>query len=100
MRIVEFVEPAIIAIDHQHVPVAIARRRIALNRSVPRHRHRPRVALREIGGVIDRHQRRSALDDIWNADHEPAYNPDPKSRCSVVDSPMKLMIALEFGSTG
>src|SRR5271165_3654419 len=30
----------------------------------------------------------------------PAYSPDPKSGCSGVVDPMKLMYASEFGSTG
>src|SRR5208282_5318836 len=30
----------------------------------------------------------------------PAYRPEPKSGCRGVDSPMKLMYASEFGSTG
>jgi len=30
---------------------------------------------------------------------EPLYSPDPKSGCSPMLEPMKLMIALEFGST-
>src|SRR5579862_5741698 len=29
----------------------------------------------------------------------PSYNPAPKSGCSGVDAPMKLIIALELGST-
>ena len=53
----QFVEKAIAVIEHQHVAIAIARIRIALDRRVARYRHRPRIAFVAVSGEVDADRR-------------------------------------------
>src|SRR5271155_6223430 len=67
-RIVELVEPTVVAIEYQDVAVAISGVRIPLNWRIVRNRHGPGIAFAAISGEVNVHKWRAADDVVRNAD--------------------------------
>ena len=66
----QFVEKAVAVIEHQHVAIAATRIRTALDLSVGRKRHRPRIAFVAVGGEVDVNRRlRSAHHRVGDSDN-------------------------------
>ncbi len=66
----QFVEKAIVVIEHQHVAIAASRIRIAFDLSVGRYRHRPRIAFVAVSGEVDVDRRlRSAHHGVRDSDN-------------------------------
>src|SRR6185436_21190211 len=62
-----FIEFPVVAIDYQHMSIAIGVWP-TFDRRIPRHRIRPRIAFTRVGGEIDRHPRlRTRYHNVGNA---------------------------------
>ncbi len=72
VRVIEFVEVAVVAIEYEDVAISVAGFGIAFDRGVRRDWHRSRITLAAVSGEADFHQRRGALDDVWDADGLPS----------------------------
>lgn len=81
------------------MPVAVARVRTTLDRSIVGNGHRAGIALAAIGGEVDVHEGRAAHDNIGNADGRSLIQACARSRDVGVLVPMKLMSASELRST-
>src|SRR5580700_1014936 len=65
---VQLVQPAVMAVEHQHVAVAVARVRIALDRGIVGNGHGAGIALTAIGGEVDVHEGSAAHNNVRNPD--------------------------------